>query len=428
MVPPYRTHSYFENITLRNQQRYGIKVDNNATQIIGLKAEIDVPAVFLAGPMAHVVLTDADIVSKGTDYVAVKYELGCIYMRNVRTKGFRAAFDKNWLSWTIPDGYIDEYCNLKTYTLFDKEARGIGLKVPPVPDVALEQDFDKWLCVNDMGAVGDGIHDDTDAIAAAFASGKPVIWFQPGRYVITRPIDIPPTVKHIHYMFCDIVAGEELRNMEDDAVFRIVGESDEVLFLEKLFSWYDCMGRLRMFRHDSKRTVYMRDMHAQGCAFYFNTVPGAECFFEDCANTIGIKDLYGDVPSFEFNGQTVWCHSINPERSKIKTINRGGTLWWSGFKVEQEGSINVTTDGGVTEILGGVAVAGDGRSIPLIDNQDSSVSAVFATLGVRPRTVYPIAVRETRGYEVKFIQDKELPQRHSPWYFMPLYSGRKDME
>lgn len=424
MVTPYRTHTYFENITLRNQTMYGMKIDNNATQIIGMKAEVDVPAVFLAGPAAHVVLTDAEIVSKGTDYVAIKYELGCIYMRNIRTKGFYAAYDQNWLSFTIPDGYIEEYCNLDTYTLFDKEARGMNLKVPPVPDVELEQDFSKWLCVNEVGAVGDGVHDDTETIASAFASGKPVIYFQPGRYVITRPIDIPATVKHIHFMFCDIVAGEELKQMADDAVFRITGESDEVLFMEKLFSWYDCMGWMRMFRHDSKRTVYMRDMHTQGCAFYFNTVPGAEVFLENCANTIGMKAVYGDVPSMEFNGQTVWCHSVNPERSVIKTINRGGTLWWSGFKTEQEGPINVTTDGGTTEILGGVAVAGDGRSIPLIDNQNSNVSAVFATLGVRPRTVYPIAVREVRGYEEKIIRDKQLPQRHSPWYFMPLYSGR----
>ena len=153
-------------------------------------------------------------------------------------------------------------------------------------------------------------------------------------------------------------------------------------------------------------------------------MPGAEVFFENCANTIAIKDKYGSIPSYELNGQTAWCHSINPERSRIKTINRGGTLWWSGFKTEQEGSINLTTDGGVTEILGGVAVSGDGGSFPLIDNRDSNVSAIFATSGVKPNSVYPIAVREVRGYEEKFIRDTELPQRHAPWYYMPLYSGR----
>jgi len=424
LVTSFRTFSHFEDITLKNQCKYGMKIDNNATQIIGLKAEVDVPAVFIAGPMAHVVLTNADIVSQGTQYVAIKYELGCVYLRNIRTQGFYAAFDKYWLSYTLPDGYIEEYCNLPMHTLFDKEAKGIGLKVPPLPDVALEPDFEKWCCVNDLGAAGDGVHDDTEAIEAAFASGKPVIWFQPGRYLITRPIDIPETVRHIHYMFCDIYAGEELRKMDGEAVFRIKGDSDELLFLEKLFSWNECIGRIRMFRHDGRRSVYMRDMHTQACAFYFNTVPGAEVFFENCACTTGKKDIFGDIPCFEFNGQTVWCHSINPERSVNKTINRGGTLWWSGFKTEQEGPINVTCNGGVTEILGGATVSGSGGSIPLIDNQDSDVSAIFSTTGLNPRSVYPIAVRERRGVEEKFIRDTELPQRCWPWYFMPLYSGR----
>ncbi len=422
-VSTYRTFSHFENIVLSNQTKYGIKVENNAVQIIGLKANVNVPALYSSGAMAHVVLTDADIVSKGTDYTAIKYEMGCIYLRNIRTKGFQVAFERNWFETSIPDGYIEEYCNKPTHAPFDGEAHSIGLKVQPLPDVSLESDMDKWCCVNDYGAVGDGVSDDTEAIEAAFHSGKPVIWFQPGRYLITRPIDIPETVKHIHYMYCDIYAGEDLRSKDGEAVFHIKGESKDVLLLEKLFSWNECIGRIRMFRHDSKRTVYFRDMHTQACAFYFNTVPGAEVFFENCACTVGKKLVFGDVPSFEFNGQTAWCHSINPERSMIETINRGGTLWWSGFKTEQEGSINITTDGGVTEILGGVAVVGTGGENPLIYNQDSNVSAIFATTGYHDYSSFPVAVKEQRKDEIRYIRDTELPQRCWPWYFMPLYSG-----
>lgn len=422
-VSTYRTFSHFENIALLNQTKYGIKIDNNAVQIIGLEANVNVPAVYSAGPMAHVVLTDAQIVSEGTDYVAIKYEMGCIYLRNIHTKGFQAAFDKNWFEETIPDGYIKEYCNRKTYTLFDEEAHSIGMEVAPLPNVELEQNLNQWCLVNDYGAVGDGEQDDTEAIQKAFASGKSVIWFQPGRYLITRPVKIPASVKHIHFMYCDIYAGEELRGIDGEAVFHICEEANDVLLVEKLFSWNECIGRIRMFRHESKRSVYFRDIHTQACAMYFNTVPGAEVFFENCACTVGKKLVYGDVPSFEFNGQTVWCHSINPERSMIETINRGGTLWWSGFKTEQEGSINITTDGGTTEILGGVAVVGTGGNNPLIYNQDSNVSAIFATTGYHDYSSFPIAVKEEREKEIRIIRDAELPERNWPWYFMPLYSG-----
>ncbi len=423
-VSTYLTNAHFENITLLYPQRYGIKIDNNSVQIIGLKAKANVPVLFTAGPMCQVTLANANLESDGTDYTAIKYCRGCIYLRNIQTKGFGASFEKNWFEEWLPDGYIKEYCVRPTYTLYDEKAEGIGLEIKPLPDVASELDFENWCCVNDFGAVGDGVHDDTQAIANAFACGKPVIYFQPGHYLITRPIDIPGTVKHVHYMFCDIYAGEEFSETENEAVFHIVDETNELLFLEKLFAFNGCHGKIRMFRHDSKRTVYMRDMHTQACAFYFNTVPGGEVFFENCACTLWKKAVYGYIPAFEFNGQTVWCHAINPERSMIETINRGGQLWWSGFKTEQEGSINVTTGGGVTEILGGTAIVGHAADIPLIDNQDSDVAAIFSTAGYHDYSTFPIAVRERRGEDSRVIRDTECPQRCWPWYLMPLYSGR----
>lgn len=424
LVSTYRTVSHFENITLRNQTKYGIKIENNAVQIIGLKAKANVPVLYTSGPMAHVVLADAELISDGTDYTAIKYEMGCIYLRRVTTKGFVTAFERNWFEESLPDGYVEEYCNWEGKAPFDDKAEGIGLIVPPLPDVELEQNMGNWCCVNDYGAVGDGVHDDSDAIAEAFASGKSVIWFQPGLYHITRPINIPETVKHVHFMYCNIRTGQELSQMDGEAVFHIEGNSKEMLLVEKLFTWEESTGRMRMFRHDGTRSVYMRDMHTQACAFYFNTVPGAEVFFENCACTIGKKALYGDVPCFEFNGQKAWCHSINPERSMIETINRGGTLWFSGFKTEQEGSINITTDGGTTEVLGGVAVVGHGKDNPLIYNQNSNVSAIFSTTGYHEYSTFPIAVKEERGNDVRVVRDKELPVRYAPWYFMPLYSGR----
>ena len=117
-------------------------------------------------------------------------------------------------------------------------------------------------------------------------------------------------------------------------------------------------------------------------------------------------------------------HAINPERCAVAEVeNIGGTLWWSGFKAEQESSICVTTSGGVTEILGGVAVNGAAKEIPLILNDESTVSAIFATVGVADPGTYPIAVKEIRNGQVRVITDTQLPVRGWPWYFCPLYSG-----
>lgn len=427
-IETYRTVSHFERIVLNHQKRYGIMVTNNAAQFIDVKSEGTVPVLNVAGPMAHVILTEGEFVSPGTDYAAIKLELGCVYLKNIHTHGYGVAFERNWHEFTIPDGFIQEYCNKPTYTLFDEEAASLNLSVPAMPEVEYEQDLSKWCCVNDFGAAGDGVHDDTEAIAKALRSGKKTIWFQPGSYLVTSPIEIPGTVEHINFMFCDLISGEDLRTIENDAVFRICGENDKVLFIEHLFAWDECMGTMRMFRQDNVRTVYFRDMHTQACAFYFNTVPGSELFFENCACTIGWKNKYSHIPGFSFKGQTAWCHSINPERSMMETVNEGGILWWSGFKTEQEGSINVTMNGGKTEILGGVATAGAGSDNPLIANYDSTVSAMFATTGYHDYSTYPVAVKEIRDGETKEIRDKELPSRNEPWYTMPLYSGKKERQ
>lgn len=422
----FRTVNHIENITLRNQLRYGVWIDNCAVQIIGMNSYNNVPSVSVSGPLAHVVVANAEMTASDPHphYSAIHHSPGVMYLKNIRTKGYPYSYDYCWREFTLPDGYIDEYCSKPTNTLFGGNAKGIGLEVKQVPYIAAENDFSKWACVNSFGAVGDGATDDTDAIRRAFSSGKPIIWFQPGKYLITKPVDIPATVERVHFMFCDISVGEALRNTHGEGVFHIVGESDKFLFIEDLFSWNDCQGFIHVFRQDSARNLFMRDMHTQACALYSATTGGAEVHFENCACTVLDKEKYGDVPAFSFYKQKVWCHSINPERSMIETKNCGGQLWWSGFKTEQQGAINITTDGGVTEVMGGVAVMGHAEDRPLILNDNSNVSAIFSTDGYHGYSTYPVAVREIRGTEQRTLKDSEMPVRNYPFYFVPLYSGR----
>lgn len=425
-IMTYRTNSHFEDLTVNNQRKYGIQVSNNSAQFIGLKSHNNVPVLNVAnGVNAQVTVTDAELTSDGTIYEAIKLEVCCcVFLRNIQTKGFRCAVDRCWKDEILPDGYVDEYMTMAPMTLFDTEAKSLSLQVPPVPDLP-RLPLEDWCCVNDFGAVGDGATDDTAAIQAAFNSGKKVIWFQPGRYFLSDSIDIPETVEHVHFMHCDLAATDELRLRPDDGVFRIKGQTDKPILIEKLIAWYEVEGTARMFRHDSKRTVIIRDVHTQAVGTYYNTVPGGEVFLENVACTVGKKDKYGHVPCFYFDRQTVWCHAINPERSLKEVVNKGGQLWWSGFKTEQEGSICITTDGGVSEILGGVAVVGHGSDIALIHNEESTVSAIFTNSGYHHYSDFPVAVREIRNGEERIIRDSECPQRGKPWYFMPLYVGRK---
>ena len=426
-VTTYRTFAHFENIVLRNQQRYGFYVNNCGVQIIGLESHSQYPAINVAdGTAAHVVLCDAVLDGGNTIYEAIKQDVGsCLFMRNVKISGYPLAVNRQWRKFLLETDYIDRYCYPEGMTLDGTEPRSLNLPIAPMPDLP-RIPTEEWVCVNDFGAVGDGETDDTAAIQAAFSSGKKAIWFQPGRYLLSKPVEVGAAVEYVNFMFCDLAATAELTGNIGVGMFHLCQDSEKPLLLEKLQAWYECMGVQKLIWHDCKRELVMRDIHSQACASYFNTVPGSRVHMENVACTIGNKKRNGHVPCFSFRGQTVWLHSINPERcARAEVENIGGTLWWSGFKAEQESSICVTTDGGITEILGGVAVNGSAKEIPLILNDESTVSAIFATVGVADPGTYPVAVKEIRNGEVRIIRDTDLPARGAPWYFCPLYSGKK---
>jgi len=451
------TNVHIENLVIKNPTQYGVEIHGMSTQIINMKGYGDVPMVYVTGESSHAVVVNAEFESNGTEHTAIKYISGCVFLRNIHSKGFKACYEENWFEKIVPDGYIKEYSNFGKYVLFDakKEVEvneieqpdtvvtasslleipdegvySLNMEVPPLPQIPFEHDFSNWACVNDFGATGDGETDDTKSIQQAMNSGKSVIYFNPGRYLLSGPIDIPENVKQVQFFFTDLRNTPAFAETENEGIFHILGDRKEnpdgtsnVLLIEKLFSNDDCFGKLRMFQHDGTRSVFFKDCHTQATAFYFNTVPGGEVFFENCACTIGDRKIYHGVTNFEFHGQTVWCHSINPERSDVQTLNDGGKFWWSGFKTEQKGYICYTENGGVSEILGGCAVAGAGVEDPLIYNEDSDVCAIFCNNGYHQFSTYPVPVKEVRNGISKVLRDKQMPARNRYWYFMPLYVG-----
>ena len=426
-IEPVRNFASLADIRLVNQQRCGICVRDTPVSIRKLRFTGDRPGLYINGAAANVVLTASEFISTGDLYEAIRISRGCAMISDVTTKGFPLAVCRFWGQQKVPDGYISSYTTHPAQTLFDREARTLGLAVPPLPDVGNGSD-EKGCCANDFGAVGDGVHDDTRAISAAFASGAEYVWFQPGRYLITSTVDIPASVSHINFMYCDIYSGGELNETKGGCVFRIMGDSEKLLFIERLFSFDRCFGLFHMFSQECVRPLYLRDIHTQACACYRNTVPGSTVYLENVACTIGnhASPEHCAIPCFAFKGQTVWGHAINPERARYETVNDGGVMWIHGFKAEQNGTIALTLNGGKTEILGGVAAHGGNDGIPCIENIDSSVSAVFSTGGCGNQ-VYSVMASETRNGETRILESAGLPEREPGlFYSLPLYSGIRE--
>lgn len=257
--------------------------------------------------------------------MAIRHSFGQLFLRNIKAEGYEHILDKGW-SFMRPepiDGYLKEYSSHGPKTLFEgTNSLSLNLPVLETPEVPWD-DPEDWVSVQEFGAVGDGVTDDTEAIRRAMQSGKPTVYFNPGRFKINGVIEIPATVRRVNFMYGDLLAGEELTKMHHTGAFLIRQETDAPLIIEDLFTWEKFYGYMTLVEHACKRTVIFSDVHVQAASIYFNTVPGGKVFMENTGCTIGgipgagarTEPLPGEekfpydraVPCFAFNGQEAYC-------------------------------------------------------------------------------------------------------------------------
>lgn len=238
--------------------------------------------------------------------------------------------------------------------------------------------------VDDFGAVGDGVTECSGAIQAAMNSGKSTVIFGSGHYLVNRKIYVPRTVKVIDFMFCDMFSGGQLISGELDSLFVINEDSDEILVMKDLYTFEQFYGNFRLIRHSARRDLYMRNIHTQAAATYFNTVGGSRVYIDNGISTTGtysmdtILERHGYTPvfsrmiPFEFHGQRVLAYNLNPERADVEVLNDGSELVVYGLKVEGPGTAVKTVNGGLTEIYGFSAGIGNAKAENALIYDDST--------------------------------------------------------
>lgn len=132
------------------------------------------------------------------------------------------------------------------------------LEYKPFPKKHTDDYTRDYVIVDDFGAVGDGKTDSARAIQAAMNSGKSVVLFGKGQYLVTNTIKIPKTVKIVDFMYGNLASGIELITGEADAMFDICEESEDFLFIENLFAHEQMYGYARAFKHSAKETLFFR--------------------------------------------------------------------------------------------------------------------------------------------------------------------------
>lgn len=437
-VLPSRMYTVFEHVKLTDQKVAGFLVDENLVSIRDLRSYNTVPGLMITGAAGQVVLIDSKFsrnkdsqgfpVSDFNENSAIEHINGLLFARNIEILGYNSAVTR-FGKQILPGRNIEEYSSHGVLSLRENQPkRSLNLPVEETPDLPWEQDISQWISVSECGAKGDGVTDDTKAIQKGMKSGKRVIYFQPGRYLINGQITIPASVQRINFMFADLVAGEDLKKMSNQGTFKVDGFSEVPLIVEDLFAFEEYRGEQYLIDHASTRTLVLSDLHVQTGALYINTVQGGKVFIENICCT----DQFPPDPNcYHFRGQKVWARQLNPERADPEVINDGSQFWLLGFKTESRGVGFLTKNGGTTEILGGVINIG-GEANPFIVNDGASVSIVCGTSGWQDGQVFRKVVLEIRNGEERLLERDALPKRILPantpgkyieQFFIPLYTG-----
>ena len=312
------------------------------------------------GRTSPLVMEDIDLSKNNIAGFLTKY--GNIVCRNIICKDIpvfsflKCDLGRYYCSGFTPT-YIGDSSGIYIYNETDEEI----LKIKSSPENFKFKNHDEWVCVEEFGAVADGVTDCTVAIQQAMNSGKETIVFSAGRYRIERTIKIPATVKSIDFRYAAFVPGMSLVVGEIECMFDICENSDDPFFAEHISYDEACPGFYRTFRHSAKRTVVFKDIISLN-PLYYNTVGGSEVYFDNCfvgtthysQNAVLARDGY--IPVFasmipvEVHGQKVYGKNLNIERADIELLNDNSEICIDGYKTEGPGILIKSINGGKTSL------------------------------------------------------------------------------
>ena len=438
-VTPQTHFAFFEHIKAKNQKRAGFFVGDTVVSINDYESDNACPALRCVGTGGHTVCINGKFHGRTKNDIAVRHEFGTLYLRNIEVDGYWHSLTSYYSPYR--DGNIEEFSSHGSVTGLDKgEAHTLNLPVEDTPDIPWEAP-EKWVSVNSFGAVGDGVTPASDSIQAALFSGATTVYFQPGKYLLDKPVTVPASVNRINFMYCDLCNTDEMKHLAHTGLFKITGESDTPLVMEDLFAFEQLSGRNTLIDHATKRTLVLSDLHTQAVSMYFNSVSGGKVFMENVGCTLGgIPGTGGagektekareeqfsysrDIPCYHFIGQKVWARQINPERSTQNIINDNSSLWVLGFKSEEEGTAFTTVNGGQTEVLGGTLCICYADRFPAIINRDSRVSVISSSITYARNTMWSRVVEESKNGVVHTVKREECPVRFMDIFLIPLYHG-----
>ena len=377
----------FEHIYLSNQKKAGVFNDLNSLFFRDLVSDNSVPVIITQG--SHVVLIDCDFKGGASDKAAVVSD-HTVFARNITSSGYSKIIDHKTAA-DVSGTHLEEYTSHKIASNFESPAKSLNLPIKETPEFHTD-DFTQWANVETYGAKRNDGNDDSDAIQAAIDAGKPIVYLPNGHYHLSKPVIIRGNVQKI------IGMNSSFHRTQDFSGTYLVQFQAKNTILEYL----NFLGKIE---HASTGTLSLKQVDHAGYVTSENNV--GQLFLED---VIGRP--------YHINGpQKVWGRQVNTEfGSETFFVNKGGTVWISGWKTEGE-TVLLENIKGNFELLGALVYplhdVPAGR--PIFINDEGSVSLNYTLNGGKK---YPVQVRERRdGVWKDFMNSQGFSQ------YTPLYTG-----
>ncbi len=349
-------------------------------------------------PGSMLTLVNAKLIGNGkAKTITAISSAGFMYGRNVASSGYRNLFSSNArrTSKTIKNAAMNEFTSHPILSKFPSPKASLQLPIKQFPKLGWD-DPNTWISVEKFGAIPNDKKDDTAAFQAAIDSGATTVFVpNTGTFTINGSLKLRGKVQRFLGTNGWIEGNGEI--VADKG-------SQPTLIVENLSVAY---GSKLKWRTVANRTVVYRSIVHSGDLFIDDAVMGA------------VKFLNPD--------QHIWARQLNPEgSSEPNVVNRGATLWILGLKTERARTKIETTNGGSTELLGGLiyATTKQDPKEPLFRIDNASAAFVGVVDAFFDRDTYQIWVEETRGKTTKMLKRGEIPGRWTGnGHAMVLYTG-----
>ncbi|NWF60694.1 MAG: hypothetical protein HXY43_15895 [Fischerella sp.] len=405
-----------QNITVRDQNRVGIFNGGQVISLEGFNSFNSVRAI-INGNNPHkgcdlgstLTLVNAKLIGHGkAKNIPAISSAGFLYARNVVSSGYKGVLANNAVRTKaqVKGSKIEEFTSRPIISQFPSSSRSLQLPIKPFPKLAWD-DPKKWVSVEKFGAIPNDKKDDTAAFQAAIDSGATTVFVpNSGNFTINGSLRIRGKVRR--FIGTSGLLDGKGEILADNG-------SEPTLIVENFFIPYNSKLKWKNF---ANRTVVYRSINN----LILESNSTGNLFIDDVSVIRQVRFLN--------SAQHVWARQLNPEiRTETNVLNRGAHLWILGMKTEQGKTKIKTTNGGFTELLGGLIYANgtNGLEEPLfhIVNASASFSGVadayFQKKNSRPLRLW---VEETRGLQTKQLTRDQIPARMTTnGHVLLLYTG-----